>query len=68
VNRGEPPTEAELLEAYHRTDFHRRGIEFMAALNNSALRSSLELGALMARHPRKHHPIDHKALTARNDD
>ena len=44
-------TEAELLEAYHRTSLRRGGITFRRALQMPCVRASLELGAAMLRHP-----------------
>lgn len=62
-----PATEAELLDAYHRSGLHRFGVSFMAALTNHARRASIELGVAIARRPDKYRRRDWKALASRND-
>jgi hypothetical protein len=63
-----PATEAELLEAYHRSGLHRCGVSFRAALLLPYRRTALEIGVAFIRNPNRNRRPDPKALAAHNDD
>ena len=63
-----PPTEQELLEAYHRSGLHRCGVSFRAAINRPWQLKALEIGVAFIRNPDRNRRHDAKALQGCNDD